>query len=194
MAGISLIVGLGNPGAEYAETRHNAGFRFLAALHPSLRSEPRFSALAERVSIAARDVWLLAPQTYYNLSGDAVSKLSRYYKIPPEEVLVVHDDLDLPPGTVRLKKGGGTGGNNGLSDVIEKLGTPDFHRLRVGIGHPGRASEVVSYVLKRAPKDEQALIDDAMERARGVLPDIVAGEFQRAMNQLHTKQNSGSEG
>ncbi len=187
--GISLIAGLGNPGPEYAETRHNAGFRFLDALLSgtgvSLRHESRFSGDVSRFVIAGRDVWLLKPMTFMNHSGEAVSKLARFYKIPPAEILVVHDELDLPPGTARLKIGGGNGGHNGLTDVTEKLGTPDYARLRLGIGHPGSAAQVVSYVLKRAPKAEQDLLDDAIARARDHINDIVVGEFQRAMNALH---------
>ncbi len=187
--GISLIVGLGNPGPEYAETRHNAGFRFLDALLSGtgvvLKHESRFNGEVSRFAIAGRDVWLLKPTTFMNHSGEAVSKLARFYKIPPAEILVVHDELDLPPGVARLKIGGGNGGHNGLTDVTEKLGTPDYARLRLGIGHPGTAAQVVSYVLKKAPKPEQSLIDEAIERARTYINDIVQGEFQRAMNALH---------
>ncbi len=187
--GISLIVGLGNPGPSFSETRHNAGFRFLDALLSGtgvlLRHESRFNGDASRFAIAGRDVWLLKPMTFMNHSGEAVAKLARFYKIPPAEILVAHDELDLPPGAVRLKVGGGNGGHNGLADVTEKLGTPDYARLRLGIGHPGSAAQVVSYVLKRAPKAEQELLDDAIARARDHINDIVHGEFQRVMNALH---------
>ena len=187
--GISLLVGLGNPGAEYAETRHNAGFRFLDALlvgtGVSLKHESRFHGEVGRFALAGRDIWLLKPMAFMNHSGESVAKLARFYKIPPAEILVVHDDLDIPPGSARLKVGGGDGGHNGLADVTEKLGTPDYARLRLGIGHPGSAAQVVAYVLKRAPKSEQSLIDEAIERARTHLNDIVQGEFQRAMNALH---------
>lgn len=189
--GISLIVGLGNPGAEYAETRHNAGFRFLDALlsgtDTRLRHEPRFNGDAGKLSIAGRDVWLFKPTTFMNHSGEAVSAFARFYKIAPVEILVVHDDLDIPPGSARLKVGGGDGGHNGLSDVTEKLGVPDYARLRLGIGHPGSAAQVVAYVLKKAPKAEQSLIDEAIDRACGQLNDIVQGEFQRVMNALHAQ-------
>lgn len=189
--GISLIVGLGNPGTEYAETRHNAGFRFLDALLSGtgvlLRHESRFSGDAGRVSIAGRDIWLFKPTTFMNHSGEAVSAFARFYKIAPAEILVAHDELDLPPGSVRLKVGGGDGGHNGLSDVTEKLGVPDYARLRIGIGHPGSAAQVVTYVLKKASKAEQSLIDAAMDRARGHVNDIVQGEFQRVMNALHAQ-------
>ncbi|MEK7191081.1 MAG: aminoacyl-tRNA hydrolase [Pseudomonadota bacterium] len=187
--GISLLVGLGNPGAEYAETRHNAGFRFLDALlvgtGVSLKHESRFHGEVGRFAVAGRDLWLLKPMAFMNHSGESVAKLARFYKIPPAEILVVHDDLDIPPGSARLKVGGGDGGHNGLADVTEKLGTPDYVRLRLGIGHPGSAAQVVAYVLKKAPKPEQSLIDEAIERARAYLNDIVQGEFQHAMNALH---------
>jgi peptidyl-tRNA hydrolase, PTH1 family len=187
--GISLIVGLGNPGAEYAETRHNAGFRFLDVLLDAtggkLRSESRFTANAGKITMTGKDIWLLEPQTFMNHSGDAVAKFSHYYKIPAAEILVVHDELDLPPGAVRLKVGGGDGGHNGLSDITEKLGTSDYVRLRIGIGHPGNAAQVVSYVLKKAPEAEQTLIDAAIVNARAHMADIVHGEFQKAMNSLH---------
>lgn len=188
--GISLIVGLGNPGAEYAETRHNAGFRFLNALlagsNQRLRHEARFSADLGKLNIAGKEVWLLAPQTFMNHSGESVAKFAHYYKIPVTEILVAHDELDLPPGTVRLKVGGGNGGHNGLADVTEKLGDPDYARLRIGIGHPGNSAQVVSYVLKRAPASEQTLIDDGIAHAKTHIVDIVQGQFQKVMNRLHT--------
>ena len=188
--GISLVVGLGNPGTEYAVTRHNAGFRFLDVLlegtGEKLRAEPRFSANVGKIRIGGRDVWLLAPTTFMNRSGEAVSKFVRYYKIPVPEILVVHDDLDLPPGVVRLKRGGGDGGHNGLIDLIQKLGSADFARLRIGIGHPGSSAQVVSYVLKKALPAEQILIDAAIGAAKPQMRGIVHGEFQRAMNVLHT--------
>lgn len=188
--GISLIVGLGNPGTEYAETRHNAGFRFLGAVlqahNQTLRAESRFAADAARVNIAGHDVWLLAPMTFMNRSGDAVVRFSQYYKIPPERILVAYDELDLPPGVARLKRGGGDAGHNGVHDIIEKLGGPEFMRLRIGVGRPPNAGEGASYVLKRAPAVEQASIDDAIKRACAVLPDIMSGQFQKAMTALHT--------
>ena len=187
--GIALIAGLGNPGPEYAETRHNAGFRFLEALRSGsgvkLRHDPRFSGDAGRLAIAGHEVWLLAPQTFMNHSGEAVAAFARYYKIPPEQILVAHDDLDLLPGTVRLKVGGGDGGHNGLSDITQRLGTQEYARLRIGIGHPGSSAQVVSYVLKRAPAAEQELIDEAIARATAHIADVVHGQFQKAMNALH---------
>lgn len=189
-SGIAAIVGLGNPGAEYAETRHNAGFRFLGVVtrHETVefRAEPRFDAAAARVYLAGRDVWLLQPLTFMNRSGDAVSRFAHYYKIPPARLLVAYDELDLPPGIVRLKQGGGDAGHNGVHDIIEKLGSPDFVRLRIGIGRPPSAGQGASYVLKRAPRAEQALIDAAIELAYRCLPDIVQGQYQKAMNALHT--------
>jgi PTH1 family peptidyl-tRNA hydrolase len=188
--GISLIVGLGNPGAEYAETRHNAGFRFLGAVlqahNLTLRAESRFSAELARVTIAGQDVWLLEPTTFMNRSGDAVTRFSQYYKIPPERILVAYDELDLPPGVARLKRGGGDAGHNGVHDTIEKLGGPDFMRLRIGVGRPPSAGQGAEYVLKRAPAAEQTLIDEAIGRACAVLPDVVLGQFQKAMTALHT--------
>jgi PTH1 family peptidyl-tRNA hydrolase len=187
--GISLIAGLGNPGAEYAETRHNAGFRFLdmllAGSGVTLKSERRFAGNVARHAIGGREVWLIAPDTFMNHSGDAVSRLARFYKIAPESVLVVHDELDLAPGVARLKVGGGAGGHNGLTDIIEQLGTPDFARLRIGIGKPPAAAQGAAYVLRRAPQAEQALVDEAIRAALDHLPDIVHGNMQKAMNSLH---------
>ena len=188
--GISLIVGLGNPGNNYAETRHNAGFRFiddlLRRLGAGLKSESRFDGEAGKVVIAGRDVWLLMPQTFMNASGQSVTRLANFYKIAPEEILVVHDELDLPPGTVRLKKGGGHGGHNGLRDIIARLGSREFMRLRIGIGHPGSAPQVESYVLKKAPKAEQQQIDAAIDAALAQTDEIVHGNYEQVMNDLHT--------
>jgi len=190
MTPISLIAGLGNPGSEYAESRHNAGFRFLDLLIEgrgvTLRNESRFSARVAKANIGGHDVWLLAPETFMNHSGEAVSKLARFYKIPVEGILVVHDELDLPPGVVRLKLGGGDGGHNGLKDVTEKLGSGDFARLRLGIGRPATSAQVVSFVLKKAPAAEQALLDDAIREALTHIDDIVHGNLQKVMNALHT--------
>ena len=188
--GISLIVGLGNPGNQYAETRHNAGFRFIEALlgqlGVSLKTESRFDSDVGKVEIAGREVWLQTPTTFMNASGQAVAKLSRFYKIPVNEILVVHDELDLPPGNVRLKEGGGHGGHNGLRDIIGKLGSRDFMRLRIGIGHPGSAPQVESYVLKKAPKAEQQMIDAAIDAALQQVDEIVHGNYGQVMNELHS--------
>jgi PTH1 family peptidyl-tRNA hydrolase len=187
--GISLIAGLGNPGPEYAETRHNAGFRFLDALIVGCgawRHEARFGARAARAAIAEREVWLLCPEGFMNHSGEAVGQLARYYKIPPEQILIVHDELDLSPGAARLKFGGGDGGHNGVADVIEKLGSKDFHRLRIGIGHPAASADVVSYVLKKPSKADRALIDAAIQDVLAQIDAIVHGRMQKAMNALHS--------
>ncbi len=193
--GISLIVGLGNPGQQYSETRHNAGFRFLDLLTDrlgtSLKAEKKFAADTGQVRISDFDVKLLAPNTFMNLSGQSVQAYASFYKIPIEQILVVHDELDLEPGTVRLKNGGGAGGHNGLKDIIQRLGK-DFMRLRIGIGHPGhdgnREGQVSNYVLKKAPAAEQQLIDEALHEGLDYINDIVKGEFEYAMNHLHTNK------
>ena len=158
-----LVVGLGNPGAEYSETRHNAGFwfceRLARELGASFSKEARFHGLAAHARDAG--VWLLMPQTFMNRSGQAVAALARFYRIPPAEILVVHDELDIPPAHLRLKFGGGLGGHNGLKDITAHLGTQDYWRLRIGIGHPGDRNEVVNFVLKPPRREEAALIDDA---------------------------------
>jgi PTH1 family peptidyl-tRNA hydrolase len=190
VARIVLIAGLGNPGPEYAGTRHNAGSRFLDTLLPrdqAFKTEGKFSGRVVRVVLGGQEVWLLAPDTFMNYSGEAVARFARFYKVPAESILVAHDELDLPPGVLRLKVGGGDGGHNGLKDVTEKLGSGDYVRLRIGIGHPGNAAQVTSYVLKRAPAAEQELIDAAIARARLHIEDIVHGQLQKAMNELHTK-------
>ncbi len=188
--GISLIAGLGNPGAEYADTRHNAGFRFVDALlrgrGGALRAEGRFSGRTARIDVGGREIRLLEPDTFMNHSGEAVSRMAHYYRIPAGEILVVHDELDLPPGTVRLKQGGGAGGHNGVADVVEKLGDREFLRLRIGIGRPATSAQVISFVLRRAPLAEQDLIDAAIRDALEQIDDIVHGRTQKAMNALHT--------
>jgi len=188
--GISLIVGLGNPGESYANTRHNAGFRFISAVLKNytgqLRHENKFGGDIAKVLIAGREVWLLVPMEYMNLSGTAVSKVANFYKIEPKNILVAHDELDIPPGAVRLKIGGGHGGHNGLRDIVPKLGSSDFVRLRIGIGHPGSASKVSSYVLNKAPSAEATLTDTAIDNAVRQLEDIVCGNYQKVMNELHT--------
>lgn len=188
---IRLVVGLGNPGAEYAETRHNAGQIFveeLARKHlGNLSPEAKFFGLTDRITVNTRDLRLLIPTTFMNLSGKAVAALAQFFKIEPEEILVVHDELDLPPGVARLKIGGGHGGHNGLRDIISALGNNNnFGRLRLGIGHPGNAKQVSNYVLKKAPPEEQNLIEDAMRAALPHIPDLVNGEWEKAMRQLHS--------
>lgn len=191
MSGIRLIVGLGNPGPKYADTRHNVGFWWVDALaaeaRAQLRPEARFHGLAARISRFSRELWLLEPQTYMNHSGRAVGALAGYYKIAPEEILVVHDELDLPPGTVRLKKGGGHGGHNGLKDIVAHLNTAEFWRLRLGIGHPGERSEVSNYVLNAPRREEQELIEHTVRESLRELPRMADGDFAAAMLKLHTK-------
>jgi len=192
--GIRLIVGLGNPGREYEATRHNAGFWWVDAVasgkSASFKPEKKFHGLAARLAVNNREVWLLKPETFMNLSGRAVSALAGFYKITPDEILVVHDELDLPPGTVRLKKGGGHGGHNGLKDIIAQLGTPDFWRLRLGIGHPGDRNAVVNFVLNAPQRAEQELIDSAVDASLAGLPQLLSGDFPAAMIKLHTKPKS----
>lgn len=185
-----LVVGLGNPGREYETTRHNAGFWWLENLaeaqRVSLKTESRFNGRVGRISAHGQDCWLLLPQTYMNDSGRSVAALAGFYKIAPEEILVVHDELDLPPGAARLKKGGGVAGHNGLRDIARHLG-PEFWRLRLGIGHPGERAEVVNYVLRPPREEEAQLISDAVERSLEVWPLLFAGEMEKAMHRLHTK-------
>ncbi|MEN6584759.1 MAG: aminoacyl-tRNA hydrolase [Sulfuricella sp.] len=191
MPGIRLIVGLGNPGLEYEDTRHNAGFwwveRIAAACKAMFNAEKKFHGLATRTHFDGHETWLLKPQTFMNRSGQSVGARAGFYKITPEEILVVHDELDLTPGDARLKKGGGHGGHNGLKDIIAHLGTHDFWRLRIGIGHPGDKSQVADYVLHPARREEQDLIDAAVDRSLPLLPQILAGDFPAAMLKLHTK-------
>lgn len=188
--GIALVVGLGNPGREYAHTRHNAGFWFvdaLAHLHGgNFRPESKFRGEVCAIVMDGRELRLFKPATYMNRSGQAVASLAGFYKLPLLSLLVVHDDLDLPPGAVRLKRGGGHGGHNGLRDLIERLGGNDFMRLRLGIGHPGVKDQVTDYVLSRAPAQEEALIRDAVDAAVAALPLVVRGELERAVQQLHS--------
>lgn len=189
---VQLIVGLGNPGPKYEQTRHNVGFVFVDAVArahgATLRLENKFHGEACKVSLAGRDVWLLKPNTFMNLSGKAVAALANFYKIPPESVLVVHDELDIPAGALRLKQGGGHGGHNGLRDIISQLGSKEFLRLRIGIDHPGNSREVSNYVLGKAAPEDQRLIDIAIDDALRELPNILAGEWQKAMNHLHSRK------
>jgi len=190
MESIRLIVGLGNPGREYETTRHNAGYWWVDAIAGRKKArwtkESKFSGFVTRVEEGGRDFWMLKPSTYMNESGRSVSAFLRFHKIDPGAMLVVHDELDLPPGTVRLKKGGGTGGHNGLTDIIDALGTGDFWRLRVGIGHPGHKDLVADYVLHAAKRDEQAAIDPVFERSLDLFPRLAGDRLQDAMTWLHT--------
>jgi PTH1 family peptidyl-tRNA hydrolase len=190
MEDIRLIVGLGNPGREYEKTRHNAGFWWVDAIAERKRAawkrETKFSGYTTRVEEGGREFLLLKPSTYMNESGRSVAALLRFFKIEPAAMLVVHDELDLPPGTVKLKKGGGTGGHNGLTDVVEVLGTKEFWRLRVGIGHPGHKDLVSDYVLAKARREEQEAIDPALDRSLDLLPWLAKGRMTDAMTWLHT--------
>jgi len=188
---IRLIVGLGNPGAEYEDTRHNAGFWWVDAatrqLGGQLVHDPKYHGFVARVNRPEGPVWLLQPLTFMNLSGKAVAPLARFFKILPDEILVVHDELDLPPGEMKLKKGGGNGGHNGLKDIQAQLGSGEFWRLRLGIGHPGVKSEVANYVLRRPPADERDAIEKNVEDSLKVLDLLLAGAMERAMMKLHAK-------
>ena len=190
MAGLRLIVGLGNPGAEHSRTRHNAGFWFIDALAESLGArfglESKLYGESAKVSIAGQTVWLLKPATFMNASGKSVTAALRYWKIEPEEALLAHDDLDLEPGIARLKFDGGHGGQNGLRDTMAHLDHGKFHRLRLGIGHPGHKDQVTPWVLGRPSKDDEAAIRRAIQDALDVLPLAVAGDFNEAMKRLHT--------
>lgn len=191
MAGLRLIVGLGNPGPEHARTRHNAGFWFVDALADKTGArfsvESKLFGEAAKAEIAGRSVWLLKPATYMNLSGKSIGAALRFWKIEPEECLVAHDELDLAPGIVRLKFDGGHGGQNGVRDAMAQLGHGKFHRLRIGIGHPGNKDKVTPWLLKGGPgKDDEILIGRAIDAALDVLPLAVAGDFNEAMKRLHT--------
>ncbi|NOS98018.1 MAG: aminoacyl-tRNA hydrolase [Methylotenera sp.] len=190
MTGIKLFVGLGNPGDKYTATRHNAGFwwvdQLVASSNSKLAMDTKFFGLAGKLSPTA-DTWLLKPTTFMNLSGKAVAALANYYKILPEQILVVHDELDLPPETVKLKKGGGHGGHNGLKDITTALGTADFWRLRIGIGHPGDRNEVINFVLKAPLNDEQIAINLSIDASIQIVPQLLNGDFDAAMLKLHTK-------
>jgi PTH1 family peptidyl-tRNA hydrolase len=187
---VRLVVGLGNPGPEYEATRHNAGFWWVENLADAqrvrLRAQSKFFGRVGRVTDGGHDCWLLLPTTYMNASGRAVQAFAAFYKIAPDDILVVHDELDLPPGTARLKKGGGVAGHNGLKDISAKLG-PDFWRLRIGIGHPGDRDEVTDYVLHPPRQEEAELISNAVEHSLGVWSLIQTGEMEKAMHRLHTR-------
>jgi len=188
-ADIRLVVGLGNPGAEYSETRHNAGFwfceRLVRELGTSFNKESRFKGWAANAREA--NLWLLMPATFMNNSGQSVRALAQFYRIEPAQILVVHDELDLPPGQMRLKFGGGLGGHNGLKDITSHFSTQDYWRLRIGIGHPGDRNEVVNYVLKPARKEERADIDAALDRALLAWPDIGRGDMEAATRKINSK-------
>jgi PTH1 family peptidyl-tRNA hydrolase len=186
---IRLVVGLGNPGKEYERTRHNAGFwlveRFAAANGVALRKDPKFQALVGRHE--ASGAWLLEPQSFMNASGRAVQMLAGFFKIKPEEILVVHDELDFPPGVAKMKQGGGIAGHNGLKDISQRLGSHDYWRLRIGVGKPPAGNEGADYVLQRPPAEERSAIDWVIDKALEVLPLCLSGDMQTAMQKLHTE-------
>lgn len=192
MSGLFLIVGLGNPGPQYSQTRHNAGFWFLDALHrkagveAGFRAQVRLSAEICRARVYDRECILARPTVFMNHSGQAVRALLDYYKVPVENLLVVYDDLDLPPGTSRLKAGGGHGGHNGLRDIFHHLDDTGFLRLRIGIGHPGVRDAVTAYVLSRASAGQEQLIMHSIGDALTVMPDLLAGRLSKATKDLHT--------
>ncbi len=188
---IKLIVGLGNPGPDYENSRHNAGAIFLSELasryHQNLKAEKKFHGLYAKIHEQGQDIHLLFPTTFMNRSGQAVQAICQFYKIQPEEILVAHDELDIPPGTMKLKQGGGHGGQNGLRDIIAKLGgQKQFNRLRLGIGHPGDAKKVTGHVLGKLGKREGAQLEAIIDEAIRYIPEIIRGDWQRAMNHLHS--------
>lgn len=186
---IKLIVGLGNPGTEYEATRHNVGFWLVDELarlwNAHLRDEKKYHGQVARTTFSGSDLWLLKPTTYMNLSGVAVGALAQFYKIKPDEILVVHDELDIPCGKIRVKLGGGNGGHNGLKDIQTKLGTADFYRLRLGIGHPGDRNLVSAYVLGRPSPDDREQILDSITKSLDTLPEILNGNLAAAQRVLH---------
>ncbi|SFU32196.1 aminoacyl-tRNA hydrolase [Xenorhabdus koppenhoeferi] len=190
MSNIKLIVGLANPGAEYVQTRHNAGAWFVDSLaqryNQSLKEESKFFGYTARININGQDIRLLIPATFMNLSGKSVLALAGFYRIQPDEILVAHDELDLPPGVAKMKLGGSNGGHNGLKDIQNKFSNnPNFHRLRIGIGHPGDKNKVVGFVLGKPPASEQNLIDDAIDEALRCTDILVKDGMSKAINRLH---------
>jgi peptidyl-tRNA hydrolase, PTH1 family len=189
---IKLFVGLGNPGAEYEATRHNAGFWWVDALARELKvslvSDRGYHGLIARTTIGGQTVWLLEPQTFMNVSGKSVAALARFFKIQPQEILVAHDELDVVPGQAKLKFGGSHAGHNGLRDIHEKLGSGDYWRLRLGIGHPGVKAEVVNWVLQKPSPDQRTAIEDCVERTLKAVPAMLAGEMDKATALVHTSK------
>ena len=185
-----LIVGLGNPGSRYSDNRHNLGYWFVERLAEELKiplsAQSKFFGMTARLG----DLWLLEPTTFMNLSGQSVLALACFYKILPDEILIVHDELDLVPGAIKIKQGGGNGGHNGLKDIQARLGTADFWRLRLGIGHPGDKNAVVNYVLKAPRREEQELIDEAINRCLLTWPKLKEGDYAAAQRLLHTKPSA----
>jgi len=188
LSGTFLIVGLGNPGPKYFQTRHNAGFWFMDSLYrgTGFRTQSKLSAEVCRLRLFERECILVKPTVFMNHSGQAVRAVMDYYRIDTENLLVAYDELDLPPGTVRLKQGGGHGGHNGMRDIFRHLDNTDFMRLRIGIGHPGCKDAVTGYVLSRAPAEQEQLIMHAIGDAVAVMPDVLAGNVSKATKDLHT--------
>ena len=188
---IRIIVGLGNPGPQYDATRHNAGFWFVDEvahrLKVQLAPERSYFGHAARATAFGQAVWLLEPATFMNLSGKSVTALARFFKIAPDEILVAHDELDLLPGQVKMKQGGSHAGHNGLKDIQAQLGSADFWRLRIGIGHPGIKAEVIDYVLKKPAADQRIEIDKAIEQSLGALDLVISGEMEKAMMKVHAR-------
>lgn len=189
---IKLFVGLGNPGAEYEATRHNAGFWWIDALARDLKvqlnPERSYHGLVARTAVGGQTIWLLEPSTFMNLSGKSVAALARFFKIAPEEILVVHDELDVVPGQAKLKFGGSHAGHNGLRDIHAQLGTGDYWRLRLGIGHPGVKSEVIHWVLKKPSPDQRTALEECIERTLKAVPDLIAGDMTKATLIVHTSK------
>ena len=189
---IKLFVGLGNPGTEYEGTRHNAGFWWVDALarelKVSLHMDKAYHGLVARTSVNGRNVWLLEPQTYMNLSGKSVAALARFFKIAPQEILVVHDELDVPPGQAKLKQGGGHAGHNGLRDIHAQLGTGDYWRLRIGIGHPGVKSEVADWVLRKPAPEQRTAVEECIARTLKAAPALLEGDMAKATLLVHTNK------
>ena len=189
---IKLIVGLGNPGPDYEDTRHNAGFWWVdevaRVLKAPLTLDRNYHGTVARTNVNGQNLWLLEPQTFMNLSGKSVGALARFFKIAPEHILVAHDELDLPPGEVKLKRAGGHAGHNGLRDIHSQLGSPDYWRLRIGIGHPGNKNEVANWVLKKPQLDDRIAIGQGLDRALKALPHLIAGEMDKATVLIHTSK------
>jgi PTH1 family peptidyl-tRNA hydrolase len=188
---IRLFVGLGNPGPEYEDTRHNAGFWFIDQLarrfKVSLQPDRAYHGLVGRANLPQGAVWLLQPMTYMNVSGKSVAPLARFFKIEPAEILVVHDELDVAPGEVKLKQGGGNGGHNGLKDIQAQMGSGDFWRLRLGIGHPGVKTEVAAYVLRKPPSSEREGIERSMNKGLDAIEAMLAGDMAQAVRTVHAQ-------
>lgn len=189
---IKLFVGLGNPGPEYESTRHNAGFWWLDAVAHALKvplaMDRTLHGLVGRTSVGGQTIWLLKPQTFMNLCGKSVAALARFYKIAPQDILVAHDELDIVPGEAKLKLGGSHAGHNGLRDIHAQLGTDDYWRLRLGIGHPGVKSEVINWVLKKPSLEHRVAIEQSIDRALKALPELLAGDMNKATLQVHTSK------